>query len=217
MTAYRSRAAGQPSRNLHAITGGIAGCAAHDDHRDLRPAGLPHATGMTRRTWEDFSMARRTGTSRTLISSVAVAVAIFAAVMAFESRSMSFDEAGSAQSNSSSGGMAGMNMSGSDPAPTPKPTPSMAADMPGMDMSGTEPTPTPTPSMAADMPGMDMSGGHEHGATTESVSARPLAPVLGTFGGGTSAVLLAAGFLRRKDRAANQARNAATAARRGRK
>ena len=165
-------------------------------------------------------MARRTGTSRTLISSVAVAVAIFAAVMAFESRSTSFDEAGSAQSNSSSGGMAGMNMpgmdmSGSDPAPTP--TPSMAADMPGMDMSGTEPTPTPTPSMAADMPGMDMSGGHEHGATTESVSARPLAPVLGTFGGGTSAVLLAAGFLRRKDRAANQARNAATAARRGRK
>ena len=141
-------------------------------------------------------MARRTGTSRTLISSVAVAVAIFAAVMAFESRSMSFDEAGSAQSNSSSGGMAGMNM-------------------PGMDMSGSDPT--PTPSMAADMPGMDMSGGHEHGATTESVSARPLAPVLGTFGGGTSAVLLAAGFLRRKDRAANQARNAAIAARRGRK
>src|SRR5665647_3557253 len=126
---------------------------------------------MTRRTWEDFSMARRTGTSRTVISSVGVAVAIFAAVMAFESRSMSFDEAGSAQSNSSSGGMAGMNM-------------------PGMDMSGSDPTPaptptpTPTPSMAADMPGMDMSGGHEHGATTESVSARPLAPVLGTFGGG---------------------------------
>jgi len=166
-------------------------------------------------------MARRTGSSRTVMSSVGVAVAIFAAVMAFESRSTSFDEAGSAQSNSSSGGMAadmpGMDMSGT--APTPAPTPSMAADMPGMDMSGTEPTstPTPTPSMAADMPGMDMSGGHEHGAATESVSARPLAPVLGTFGGGTSAVLLAAGFLRRKDRAANQARKAATAARRSRK
>ena len=140
-------------------------------------------------------MTRRTGTSRTVISSVGVAVAIFAAVMAFESRSTSFDEAGSAQSNSSSGGMAGMNM-------------------PGMDMSGSEPT--PTPSMAADMPGMDMSGaGHEH-ATTVAL-ARPLAPVLGTFGGGTSAVLLAAGFLRRKDRAANQTRKAATAARRGRK
>src|SRR5665647_936701 len=170
-------------------------------------------------------MARRTGSSRTVMSSVGVAVAIFAAVMAFESRSTSFNEAGSAQSNSSSGGMAadmpGMDMSGT--APTPPPTPSMAADMPGMDMSGTDPTPeptptpTPTPSMAADMPGMDMSGGHEHGATTESVSARPLAPVLGTFGGGTSAVLLAAGFLRRKDRAANQTRKAATAARRGRK
>lgn len=142
-------------------------------------------------------MARRSGTSRTVISSVAVAVAIFAAVMAFESRSTSFDEAGSAQSNSSSGGM--------------------AADMPGMDMSGTEstPTPTPTPSMAADMPGMDMSGDHEHATT--AASARPLAPVLGTFGGGTSAVLLAAGFLRRKERAANQARKAAIAARRNRK
>ena len=139
-------------------------------------------------------MARRTGTTRTLISSVAVAVAIFAAVMAFESRSMSFDEAGSAQSNSSSGGMAGMNM-------------------PGMDMSGSDPT--PTPSMAADMPGMDMSGDHEHATT--AASARPLAPVLGTFGGGTSAVLLTAGFLRRKDRAANQARKAATTARRNRK
>ncbi|HEY8653793.1 MAG TPA: hypothetical protein VIL87_12005 [Dermatophilaceae bacterium] len=129
-----------------------------------------------------------------MISSVGVAVAIFAAVMAFESRSTSFDEAGSAQSNSSSGHMAGMNM-------------------PGMDMSGSDPT--PTPSMAADMPGMDMSGDHEHATT--AASARPLAPVLGTFGGGTSAVLLTAGFLRRKDRAANQARKAATTARRNRK
>jgi len=93
----------------------------------------------------------------------------------------------------------------------------MAADMPGMDMSGSDatPTPTPTPSMEADMPGIDMSGGHEHATTV--ASARPLAPVLGTFGGGTSAVLLAAGFLRRKDRAAVQARKAATAARRSRK
>jgi hypothetical protein len=84
-------------------------------------------------------------------------------------------------------------------------------------MSGGTPTPAPTPmpSMAADMPGMDMSGDHEHATT--AASARPLAPVLGTFGGGTSAVLLAAGFLRRKDRAANQARKAATTARRNRK
>jgi len=162
-------------------------------------------------------MARRTGTSRTVISSVAVAFAIFAAVMAFESRSTSFDEAGSAQSNSSSGGMAadmpGMDMSGTQPTPTP--VPSMAPDMPGMDMSGTQPTPTPAASMAPDMPGMDMSGDHEHATT--AASARPLAPVLGTFGGGTSAVLLAAGFLRRRDRAANQARKAAITARRNRK
>ena len=176
-------------------------------------------------------MARRTGTSRTVISSVAVAFAIFAAVMAFESRSTSFDEAGSAQSNSSSGAMAadmpGMDMSGTQPTPTP--APSMAPDMPGMDMSGTQPTPTPAPSMAADMPGMDMSktdsgSGDAHGASPghssmadEAAPARPLAPVLGTFGGGTSAVLLAAGFLRRRDRAATQARKAAVAARRNRK
>jgi len=95
-------------------------------------------------------------------------------------------------------------------------------DMPGMD-SGTGdataggPPPTGTGEMPGmDMPGMDMPGGHEHG-TAEAAQSRPLAPVLGTFGGGTSAVLLAAGFLRRKDRAASQAKQAARAARRGRK
>ena len=41
---------------------------------------------------------------------------------------------------------------------------------------------------------------------------RPLVPVLGTFGGGTSAVMLAAGFLRRRDRASRQAKEAARAA-----
>ncbi len=132
-------------------------------------------------------MTSTTGTSRTVISSVAVAVAIFVAVMVFASRSTSFDEAGGSPSNSSAGGMAGM-------------------DMPGMDMSGS--APTPTPSMAADMPGMDMSGAdHEH--ATSAAAALPLAPVLGTFGGGTSAVLFAAGFLRRKDRAASRAKKAA--------
>jgi hypothetical protein len=55
---------------------------------------------------------------------------------------------------------------------------------------------------------MDMSGAdHEH--ATSAAAARPLAPVLGTFGGGTSAVLFAAGFLRRKDRAASRAKKAA--------
>jgi len=59
------------------------------------------------------------------------------------------------------------------------------------------------------MPGMDMPGmDHEHGSTAESAQPRPLVPVLGTFGGGTSAVLLTAGFLRRKDRAASLAKRA---------
>jgi hypothetical protein len=56
---------------------------------------------------------------------------------------------------------------------------------------------------------------HTHGGT--AAQPRPLAPVLGTFGGGTSAVLLTAGFLRRKDRAASQVKQAARAARRSRK
>jgi len=57
------------------------------------------------------------------------------------------------------------------------------------------------------MPGMDM-GGSSHGAAAD----RPLAPVLGTFGGGTAAVLLTAGRLRRKDQAAGLAKKAARAA-----
>jgi hypothetical protein len=72
-----------------------------------------------------------------------------------------------------------------------------------MDMSGS--TPTPTASMPADMPGMDMSGSSIGGATAQ----RPLAPVLGTFGGATAVVLLAAGTMRRKDLAADLAKKAA--------
>jgi hypothetical protein len=59
------------------------------------------------------------------------------------------------------------------------------------------------------MPGMSGVDGHSETA----VASRPLAPVLGTFGGGTSAVMLTAGFLRRKDRAAGAAKQAARAAR----
>src|SRR5664279_5476471 len=94
--------------------------------------------------------------------------------------------------------MPGMDMSGS----TPTPTASMPADMPGMDMSGSSPTPS-TPAMAPDMPGMDMSG------SSAGAAARPLAPVLGTFGAATAVVLLAAGTMRRKDRAADLAKKAA--------
>ena len=97
--------------------------------------------------------------------------------------------------------MPGMDMGGSKPAPTEAPMPQ---DMPGMDMSGSTPTPVPKASMPADMPGMDMSGG-SGGAAVH----RPLAPVLGTFGGGTAAVLLTAGMMRRKDQAADLVKKAA--------
>jgi hypothetical protein len=90
---------------------------------------------------------------------------------------------------------------GSDSAPTPASTAGMPADMPGMDMSGS--SPAPTASMPADMPGMDMSG------SSAGAAARPLAPVLGTFGAATAVVLLAAGTMRRKDRAADLAKKAA--------
>jgi len=62
------------------------------------------------------------------------------------------------------------------------------------------------------MPGMDMTG-DSHGASTH----RPLAPVLGTFGGATSAVLLTAGMMRRKDRAASLVKRAARIAGRAKK
>ena len=81
----------------------------------------------------------------------------------------------------------------------------MSSTMAGMDMSGSSPAPA-----SADhggMPGMDMSGS-SGGASVH----RPLAPVLGTFGGGSAAVLLTAGMMRRKDRAAGLAKKAARAA-----
>jgi hypothetical protein len=105
--------------------------------------------------------------------------------------------------------MPGMDMSGSTPAPTEAPMPQ---DMPGMDMSGSSPAPVAPDKMPPDMPGMDM-GGSSHGAAAN----RPLAPVLGTFGGGTAAVLLTAGRLRRKDQAADLVKKAARISGRGRK
>jgi hypothetical protein len=104
--------------------------------------------------------------------------------------------------------MPGMDMGGSKPAPTEAPMPQ---DMPGMDMGGSSPAPTEAP-MPQDMPGMDM-GGSSHGAAAN----RPLAPVLGTFGGGTAAVLLTAGMLRRKDQGADLVKRAARISGRGKK
>jgi hypothetical protein len=101
--------------------------------------------------------------------------------------------------------MPGMDMSGSSQTPT-SPA-SMPADMPGMDMSGSSPTPSTPAVGSGDMPGMDMSG-----SSGGAAGRRPLAPVLGTFGGGTAAVLLTAGMMRRKDRTAELAKRAARAA-----
>ena len=56
LTAYRSRATGQPSRNLHAITGGIVGFAAHCDHRDLRPRVFLVPNGRDRTMIGKFSL-----------------------------------------------------------------------------------------------------------------------------------------------------------------
>lgn len=62
---------------------------------------------------------------------------------------------------------------------------------------------SPSPTSPGGMPGMDTG----YGKT--AVSDRPLAPVLGTFTGGTSVVLLTAVLLRRRDRAARAARESA--------
>lgn len=72
---------------------------------------------------------------------------------------------------------------------------------------------SPSPSSPGGMPGMDMPGIDDgYGKTASSAQDRPLAPVLGVFGGGTSAVLVAAGLLRRRDRVARASRQAARAA-----
>ena len=112
--------------------------------------------------------------------------------------------------------MPGMDMSGGS---SPAPPADMPPDMPGMDMSGgSSPEPTIPAHMPPDMPGMDMPGdSHGHDDTTGASGQRPLAPVLGTFGGATSAVLLTAGMLRRKDRAADLAKRAARIAGRAKK
>jgi hypothetical protein len=51
---------------------------------------------------------------------------------------------------------------------------------------------------------MDMGG-----SSTGAAASRPLAPVLGTFGGATAAVLLTAGMMRRKNLAADLIKKAA--------
>jgi hypothetical protein len=94
----------------------------------------------------------------------------------------------------------------SDGMPSPVPAAPMTANMPGMDMSGSTPSPAATAPMAANMPGMDMGG-----SSTTAPTDRPLGPVLGIFGGAAVLVLLAGAVIRRKDRAAGQAKKAARA------
>jgi hypothetical protein len=144
----------------------------------------------------------------------------------------SMPSAPAAQSLTIAGDMPGMDH-GSGGMPTGSPSPTMASDMPGMDHGpahthGSSPSPTSTGDSpwkthddsgtaahshgnTADMPGMD------HGTAAGTTKDRPLAPVLGTFGGASSAVLLTAGFLRRRDRARAKAKQAARAARRTQK
>lgn len=150
-----------------------------------------------------------------------------------------------AQSGAMSGSMPGMDH-GSGGMPASSPPPTTASEMPAMDhgpdemagMAGMDhgagemPATSPTPTMAADMPGMDHGSGHSQGKTDDHGTSdmpgmdhgvpaaavdRPLAPVLGTFGGGSAAVMLSAVFLRRRDRARSQAKQCARAARRGQK
>jgi hypothetical protein len=177
-----------------------------------------------------------------LIVAGAVVVGAVVAMMMFASGSTPSELAGQSLTSSGdtqgmSGDMPGMDMgpgssdaATADPAPSPTSDsgsgdmPGMTGDMPGMDMypvpkdiPAAKPTPDPhssdMPGMSGDMPGM--SGEDGHSETT--VKDRPLAPVLGTFGGGTSAVMITACFLRRRDRATGAAKQAARAARRAQK
>ena len=77
-------------------------------------------------------------------------------------------------------------------------------------MSGGNPPAPSAPAMSPDMPGMDMGAG-----STGAAAHRPLAPVLGTFGGASAAVLFAAGMVRRKDLGADLAKRAARISGRG--
>jgi hypothetical protein len=121
-----------------------------------------------------------------------------------------------------SGEMEGMDMSGTDhgSGDVTETSPTAAhgsGEMEGMDMSGTDHGTSDKPDAdhgSGQMPGMSP---QEHGKTAEEVVDRPLAPVLGTFGGGTAAVMLTAGLLRRRDRAQSQTKKHAHADRRSQK
>ena len=111
------------------------------------------------------------------------------------------------------------------PGSTPSPSPSAGAPAKTHDhSSGNGHDSSPTPTLSADghgtahehgntpSPTASADGHTEHGGaqgTAEPAPDRPLAPVLGAFGGASSVVMLSAAFLRRKDQAGSTARQAA--------
>ena len=149
---------------------------------------------------KDVTKTRNVGTRTIVISAVGLVLAsAVVAVVMLTSRPTS--SAQTSQSLPSSSGT-------SDPAHG-------SGDMPGMapDPShGSDDMPAATPDPAHGS-GDGTPTGPAHGGTVEAAVDRPLVPVLGTFGGGASAVMLAAGLLRRRDRARNQTKAAARAAR----
>jgi hypothetical protein len=182
------------------------------------------ARAMTREGWTDFSMTMTveqvikakniqirgdaaTWHRRFAVASVGATVA--AAAILGSLILTSYDQASAAAPISAAAVSAGFGFD--DPPAPPNPN-DMPMDMPGMDMGGSSPEPTIPAEMPPDMPGMDMTG-DSHGAS----ASRPLAPVLGTFGGATSAVFFAAGLMRRKDRAASLVKKAARIAGRAKK
>ena len=181
-----------------------------------------------------MTKTRNVGTRTIVISAVGLVVAsVVVAVVMLTSRPTSSAHGSQALTSSSgtsdpahgSGDMPGMvpdASHGSEDMPAATPTHDPAhgsSDMPGMapdashgssDMPAA--TPTPDPAHGSDD---GTATGPAHGETVEAAVDRPLVPVLGTFGGGASAVMLAAGFLRRRDKARATAKEAARAARRG--
>ena len=174
-----------------------------------------------------MTLTRSIGTRTIVVSSIGLIVAsAVVAVVVLTSRPTSSGHGSQSLASSSSTSDSGH---GSDDMPGMAPDPAHGSD----DMPAT--TPTTDSHGSDDMPGMapdpahgsdDMPGarpdtsGHSdvpgtspgHGISEAGID-RPLAPVLGTFGGGASAVMLTAGFLRRRDKARAAAKQAARAAR----
>ncbi len=162
-----------------------------------------------------MTLTRSIGT-RTIVASfigLIVATAVVAVVVltsrptssAHTSESLASSSVGSGMDHGSED-MGGMTDHDGGDVPATSPTVEPSADH----THGSGDVPRMTNHDAADVPATSprIDPGHA-GATAD----RPLAPVLGTFGGGASAVMLSAGFLRRRDKARAAAKQAARAAR----